>query len=136
MSSQSAILPLFLDLFMARTLPGVGTKPDALVLSPLDNFMHNIISQRNPRTSNTGSAPTGGDVRCDLAFNHLCLLYGNFSLTLWPLFPARCELKPNWDNGGHDLIQGTDTAATLQECEDRCRIDTSCAAFSYFLRST
>jgi hypothetical protein len=82
-----------------------GGKADAMVLSPLDSFMHNVISLRNARTTTSGAAPTGD---------------GN---TL--------ELKQNWDNGGHDLIEGSSKAPNVQACEQRCRLDTSCAAFSY-----
>ena len=52
------------------------TKPDALVISPLDNFMHNILSLRNRRTDGTGAAPTGSDVDVNL--------------------------QPGYDFGGHD----------------------------------
>jgi hypothetical protein len=76
-----------------------------MVLSPLDNFMHNVISVRNARATATGAAPTGD---------------GN-----------EVELKQNWDIGGHDLYGGSSTAPSVQVCEQRCRQDTSCAAFSY-----
>lgn len=93
-----------LALFDARQTASM-LKADAMVMSPLDNFMHNIIALRNARTSTTGAAPAG---------EHVAV-----------------ELKTNWDNGGHDLIQGSSIAATLQQCEERCRVDTSCAAFTY-----
>ena len=91
-----------LTLFDAQS---ASAKADAMVLSPLDNFMHNVISLRNARTTTSGAAPTGDD--------------------------NKVELKRNWDNGGHDLTQGSSKAPSLQACEQRCRLDTSCAAFSF-----
>ena len=81
------------------------TKPDALVLSSLDNFMHNIISLRNRRSSSTGAAPNGSDVQV--------------------------ELKYNFDFGGHDIYRGASSAESVSDCATRCKADTSCAAFTY-----